>query len=57
MHEAELEMEARIVAQAKEKRALVGPHAGTIEYPANEALDAGVLFKVETGCELAATIE
>ena len=57
VHEAELTMEARIVAQAKEKRALVAPHVRTIEFPPKEALNACVRLRVETGSELAATIE
>ena len=33
---------------AQEKPVLVGPHIWTIEFPATEAIDAGVLFRVAT---------
>ena len=42
---------------AQEKPVLVGPHIWTIEFPANEAIDAGVLFRMETISELAAKVE
>ena len=42
---------------AQEKPVFVGPHIGTIEFPAVEAIEAGVLCKVETVSELAAEVE
>ena len=42
---------------AQKKPVLVGPHIWTIEFPAKEAIDAGVLFKFETISELAAKVE
>ena len=42
---------------AQKKPVLVGPHIWTIEFPANEAIDAGVLFRLETIAELAAKVE
>ena len=42
---------------AQQKPVLVGPHIWTIEFPAKEAIDAGVLFRVETVSELAAKVE
>ena len=42
---------------AQEKPVLVGPHIWTIEFPATEAIDAGVLFRVATASELAAVVE
>ena len=42
---------------AQKKPVLVGPHIWTIEFPAAEAIDAGVLFRVETISELAAKVE
>ena len=46
-----------IESLTQKKPVLVGPHIWTIEFPANEAIDAGVLFKLETVAELAAKIE
>ena len=42
---------------AQEKPVLVGPHIWTIEFPAMEAIDARVLYRVETVSELAAKVE
>ena len=42
---------------AQRKPVLVGPHIWTIEYPAVEAIDAGVAFRVETIAELASRVE
>ncbi len=41
----------------QKKPVLVGPHIWTIEFPASEAISAGVLFRVETPAELAAKVE
>lgn len=38
------------------KPVLVGPHIGTIEFPAAEAIDAGVLFRLDSTSSLAATV-
>ena len=42
---------------AQRKPVLVGPNIWTIEFPAKEAIDAGVLFRVETVSELAGKVE
>lgn len=41
----------------QKKPVFVGPHIWTIEFPASEAISAGVLFKVATPAELAAKVE
>lgn len=42
---------------AQRKPVLVGPHLWTIEFPAVEAIDAGVALKVETVAELASRVD
>lgn len=42
---------------AQGRPVLVGPHLWTIEFPAVEAIEAGVAFRVETVAELASRVE